>query len=329
MSTVLVTGGSGFLGRHLIRGLLQEDPDVRVRSFSRSRFPDGVRGPVQCVLGDIANADDVDAAMAGVDEVYHLAGVVERSPGNPWTAYRTHVQGTRNVCEAMRKHGPRRCVVTSSSGTIAVSREPVVHTEDSGYKQAVVHEWPYYLSKIYQEKQALWYCEHRRLPIVVVNPSLLLGAGDDRFSSTNDVRLFLKGQIKVVPRGGLNLVDVRDAAAGLVAAMRKGTVGERYLLAGENMTFREWIVKTASIAGVSRPRLQPPEILARIGAAKLRRLYPLVGKRFELDDASIKMSSLFWYCDASKARRELGFKTRSAEETLRDTVAYIRSSGAA
>ncbi len=329
MPTVLVTGASGFLGRHLVRVLLQDDQDVRVRAFSRSRFPDGDGGPIKSVLGDIANADDVGAAMEGVDEVYHLAGVVDRSPADPWTSYRTHVHGTRNLCEAMRKHGARRCVVTSSSGTIAVSREPVVHTEESGYKQAVVHEWPYYLSKIYQEKQAFWYCQHRGLPIVVVNPSLLLGSGDDRFSSTNDVRLFLKGQIKVIPRGGLNLVDVRDAAAGLVAAMRMGTVGERYLLAGENMTFREWIVKTAAIAGVSRPRIQPPEILARIGAAKLRRLYPLVGKQFELDDATIKMSSLFWYCDASKARRELGFKTRPAEETLRDTVAYIRSSGAA
>ena len=134
MSTVLVTGGNGFLGRHLIRVLLQEDPNVRVRSFSRSGFPTGDGGPVESVQGDIANADDVDAAMEGVDEVYHLAGVVERSPVNPWNAYRTHVQGTRNVCEAMRKYGPRRCVVTSSSGTIAVSREPVVHTEASGYK---------------------------------------------------------------------------------------------------------------------------------------------------------------------------------------------------
>ena len=233
------------------------------------------------------------------------------------------------MCEAMRDTGPRRCVVVSSSGTVAVSRDAVVHKEDSGYKQAIVQEWPYYLSKIYQEKQALWYCEHRELPIVVVNPSLMLGSGDDRLSSTNDVRLFLKGQIKVIPSGGLNIVDVRDASAGLIGAMRKGTVGERYLLGGENLTFREWIAHTAHLAGVPPPRFQLPESAARFGASALRALYPMVGKDFELDDATIRMSSLFWYCNSDKARKDLGFKTRPVDETLRDTINYLRSSGAA
>lgn len=329
MHTVLVTGASGFLGKHLVRHLLDRDPNVQVRAFSRTPFPGDGDGRVESVLGDITEPDDVASAVTGSDEIYHLAGVVNRSPANRWSLYRTHVDGTRYVCQALLKHGPRRCVIATTSGTVAVSREPVVHTEDSGYKQAVVHPWPYYLSKIYQEKQALWYCQHRKLPIVIVNPSLLLGPGDDRRSSTNDVRLFLKGQIKAVPSGGLNLIDARDAAAGMASAMRSGAVGERYLLGGENLTFKEWIAQTAHVAGVSGPRLQPAESVARFGAATLRRIYPLVGKTFEMDDASIRMSSLFWYCDTAKARRELGLQTRPTEATLRDTIAYLRASGAA
>ena len=329
MHTVLVTGASGFLGRHLVRLLLESDPQLRVRAFSRSRFPDEHNGRVASVPGDITDPEQVAAALEGADEIYHLAGMVQRTPRDPWSMYRTHVDGTRNLCEAMLKGGARRCVVASSSGTVAVSREAVVHTEESGYKQSVVREWPYYLSKIYQEKQAFWYCEHRKLPIVVVNPSLLLGPGDDRLSSTNDVRLFLKGQIKTVPSGGLNLVDVRDAAGGMLGAMRQGAIGERYLLGGENLTFREWISKTAHLARVSRPRIRLSERAARFGAGVLRRLYPAVGKEFELDDASIRMSSLFWYCDATKAQRDLGFVARPAEETLRVTISYLRSSGAA
>ena len=329
MHTVLVTGASGFLGKHLIQHLLERDPDLQVRAFSRSPFPGDGDGRVDSILGDIAELSDVESALSGADEVYHLAGVVSRSPSDPWTMYRTHVDGTRNVCEALIKHGSRRCVVATTSGTVAVGREPVVHTEDSGYKQAVVHQWPYYLSKIYQEKQALWYCRHRNLPLVIVNPSLLLGPGDDRRSSTNDVRLFLMGQIKAVPSGGLNLIDARDAAAAVASAMSSGKVGERYLLGGDNLTFKEWIAQTARVAGVSGPRFQPSEALARFGAATLRRVYPLVGKTFELDDATIRMSSLFWYCDTAKARRDLGLVTRPTEETLRDTVAYMRSNGLA
>lgn len=329
MHTVLVTGSSGFLGQHLVRSLLESDPQLRVRAFSRSRFPDEDNSRVESVCGDITDPHALELALVGVDEVYHLAGVVQRSPENHWALYRTHIEGTRNLCEAILKGGSRRCVVVSSSGTVAVSREPVVHSEESGYKQAVVSEFPYYLSKIYQEKQAFWYCEHRGLPIVVANPSLLLGPGDDRLSSTNDVRLFLKGQIKAVPTGGLNLVDVRDVADGLVQAMRRGSPGERYLLAGENLTFREWIVQAAHVAAVRHPKAQWPESVARFGAAALRRLYPMAGKEFELDDASIRMSSLFWYCDSTKARRDLGFTTRRADETLRETIGYLRSSGAA
>ncbi len=329
MHTVLVTGASGFLGKHLVRLLLESDSTLRVRAFSRSAFAGDSDGRVESVRGDITRPSDINSALAGADEVYHCAGHVDRSPSDPWTAFRLHVDGTRNLCEAMRSAGPRRCVVVSSSGTVAVSREAVIHTEESGFKQAVVQPWPYYLSKIYQEKQALWYCEHRKLPVVIVNPSLLLGSGDDRFSSTNDIRLFLKGQIKVIPSGGLNLVDVRDAAAGLVGAMRKGAVGERYLLGGENLTFREWIAQTARVAGVSAPRFQLPERAARMGASALRALYPLMGKTFELDDATIRMSSLFWYCNSAKAQRELGFETRPADETLRDTVAFLRSAGVA
>ena len=329
MHTILVTGSSGFLGQHLVRTLLASDPQLRVRAFSRSRFPDEDNSRIESVRGDITDPAQVEAALRGADEVFHLAGVVRRSPDDHWALYRTHVDGTRNLCEAILKGGPRRCVLVSSSGTVAVSHEPVVHTEESGYKQAVVSEFPYYLSKIYQEKQAFWYCEHRGLPIVVTNPSLLLGPGDDRLSSTNDLRLFLKGQIKAVPTGGLNLVDVRDVAEGLVLAMRRGAVAERYLLGGENLTFREWIVRSANVAEIGRPKVQWPEGLARFGAATLRRLYPMVGKEFELDDASIRMSSLFWYCDTSKARRDLGFTARRADVTLRDTISYLRSSGAA
>jgi dihydroflavonol-4-reductase len=279
---------------------------------------------VEVERGDVTRQEDVERAAAGASEIYHLAGVVSRNPAKKWVMYQTHVEGTRNVCQAALRQGARKVVHVSSSGTIAVSREPVAHHEKSGYKHELVGETPYYLSKIFAEKLAISYFEQHKLPVVVANPSLLLGPGDDRGSSTRDVALFLEGQIRALPLGGLSFVDARDAAAGLVAAMRSGQPGQRYLLGGPNWSFREFAQNLAQLSGVRAPRIQPSLGFSLISARVLRRLLPLFGKSFALDDASIKMSALYWYCDSTKARTELGFKTRDPIETLRDTVEALR-----
>src|SRR6516225_2481811 len=373
MKRILITGATGFLGKHLVEQLAAMEPDSRLRILRRGGPPwdSGAHSRPQSALadhpstdargtlpsaslrygehsrtvttveghegradpdlqlevtrGDINTRDDVMRAAEGITEIYHLAGVVSRNPKKKWLMYQTHVEGTRNVCEAARQHGVQKVVHVSSSGTIAVSKGPTVHDEKSGYKHEIVGAWPYYLSKIFAEKLALSYHAQHQVPIVVVNPSLLLGPGDDRHSSTYDVSLFLRGQILAVPLGGLNFLDARDAAQGLLAAMRNGRPGDRYLLGGVNWSFREFLDCLSKVSGVRAPRLQPSLGLSLASAHLLRRLMPLVGKSFPLDDESIKMSALFWYCDSTKARKELGFQTRDPLETLRDTVNYIRS----
>ncbi len=324
MKPTLVTGATGFLGKHLIKQLKEAKGIGRLRLLCRGPSPWDADPAVEVVRGDVASQEDVLRASEGVSEIYHLAGVVSRNPKDKRVLYRTHIEGTRNICEAARRHGVQKVAVVSSSGTIAVSREPVVHDENSGYKHEVVGGWPYYLSKIFAEKLALSYWQQHRLPIVIVNPSLLLGPGDDRHSSTRDIGLFLEGQVLAIPLGGLNFVDVRDVAAGLIAAMRSGKPGERYLLGGPNWTFRELIENVSRISRVRAPKLQPSLRLSLASARLLRRLLPLVGKSFQLSDVTIKMSSFFWYCNPAKARAELGFSTRDPIETLSDTVADLR-----
>lgn len=318
--TVLITGATGFLGKHLVEQLRAEPDSLRLRVFCRGLSPWEQDPAVEVVHGDVVNRQQVQLAVKGVSEVYHLAGLVSRDTKDQDLLYETHIEGTRNLCEAALQYQVSKVVVVSSSGTIAVGTTPAVYDETSGYKNEVLAEWPYYLSKIFSEKLALDYHACSGLNIVIANPSLLLGVGDERNSSTRDVALFLQGEIKAIPKGGLNFVDVRDVAKGLTLAMNKGKPGERYLMGNVNWTFRQLIEKVAEISGKAPPSMEPPFEVSLWGARAMRVIYPLLGKKAELDDASVKMSACYWYCDSTKARTELGFQTRDPEETLRETV---------
>ena len=324
MKPILITGATGFLGQHLVHQLKQTEHGRTLRLLCRGSSPWDQDAGIEVVRGDITSREDVRRAVEGAEEIYHLAGMVARDPKNVRPLYEVHIEGTRNICEAMLQHKTEKVVVVSSSGTIAVGPTPVAHNEESGYKHETIGEWPYYLSKLFAEKLALRYQKQYGLPIVVANPSLLMGPGDERNSSTGDIVNFLEGQILAIPKGGMNFVDARDAAAGLIAAMRRGKPGERYLLGGENWTFRELIHQVGKIAGIRPPKLQPSLGFSLASARLLRKLSPLVGKSFRMDDATIKMSALFWYCDTRKAKTELGFEARDAVQTLKDTVEDVQ-----
>jgi len=328
MKTVLVTGATGFLGGHLVARLLKEkQQELAVRLLCRQAQDWKGDRSVEIVEGDVLDRRAVDKAVAGVAAVFHLAGRVSRNPADAAALYDIHVRGTRNVCESALAQGRPRLLLASSSGTIAAGRQPVLHTEDSPYIVELAGRWPYYLSKIHQEKLALACHAHHQLPVVVLNPSLLLGPGDARLSSTGDVLRFLQGHFLNIPGGGLNFVDVRDAAAAMVAALEKGAPGRRYLLGGHNLTLREFFQLIERVSGARAPRWALPESWSRGGAAWLRRLHSLAGTTYPVDDETIEMAYRFWYCDGARARAELGFAPRPAEETLGDTVVYLRERG--
>ncbi|RMH42926.1 MAG: NAD-dependent epimerase/dehydratase family protein [Deltaproteobacteria bacterium] len=321
---VLVTGGTGFLGEHVVRQLVGAgDWDVRVVARSHSPVLDAL--DVEVIRADVT-CDDAELARAldGCDGVFHLAGLVSRDPDDGQLMMRIHVDGTRKVLRAAAAAGVPRVVVASTSGTVAVAHDDTPRDETAPYATEIVARWPYYLSKIYQEKEAFALGDELAIEVVCVNPSLLLGPGDRRVSSTGDVQRFLNRQIPVVPKGGMNFVDVRDAAAATIAAMDRGTAGERYLLGGPNWTVEEFFGRLSRIAKVPPPRLRLPSRLQRAGASVLERVYKRFDRTPPVDRQSVEMGEVFWYVDASKARRELGFDPREPAETLVDTVRYLR-----
>jgi len=162
------------------------------------------------------------------------------------------------------------------------------------------------------------------LRVVIMNPSLLLGPGDDRLSSTKVVLDFMARKISAVPNGGLNFVDAREVAQAFRVAMQKGRHTHRYLLGAVNWTFVKFFDRLARLTKVASPRLAFPSRIAVTGAHVIDSLFRQWNFAPPVQADEVEMAEYFWYFKHDKARRELGFAPRDAGDTLNDTVRYLR-----
>jgi dihydroflavonol-4-reductase len=321
---ILVTGGTGFLGCHFMNELCQRVDGSQIRVLSLFDTPALQAHGVEVLVGTVTSPADVARAMEGITHVYHLAGFVSRRPEDAHLMFDVHVNGTRVVCQAAAAAGVKRLVMSSTSGTIAISeREDEWPDESSPAPLHLITRWGYYASKYYQEAVARQFCGDQ-VELVMVNPSLLLGPGDERLGSTREVLSFLAGDVRVVPAGGLNFVDARDVAAIIPVAMEKGRPGERYLLGGHNLTFAEYFDRMERLAKEYSPRIKLkgdwPHRLARAQAAICQAL----DRTPPIEPAAADQAKYFWYFDGKKAREELGFSPREASATIWDTIQYVR-----
>ena len=324
---VLVTGASGFLGRHILARLHDRDG---IEPIGLCRRPERLgEVPVQLIRGDLCDPAGLGAALAGVEAIVHAAGGVTHTQDGAATMYDVHVRGTERLLAAAEAAGVRRFVHLSSSGTVAVSREPVTQDESAERPLAVIKAWPYYRAKLFSERAML---EARGPGVVVLSPSLLLGPGDRSGGATRAVRFFLDGDVLAAPPGGVSFVDARDVAAAAGAALTAGRPGHRYLLGAANWSFQEFYERLARVAGQSAPPLRLPKATLRL-MNLLPKLDPTrlnlgrLGSFGRVEREDLEFGCYWWWLDASRARDELGWSPRDPTETLADTVADLRASG--
>jgi dihydroflavonol-4-reductase len=317
MARFWVGGANGFLGSHLVGLLTQRGHAVVGVSRSGGRV-----GELALERVDVLDSHAVKNSARGCEGAFLVTGRVSRNKDDAEDLHRLHVIGTRNALAGLTEAGVRRAVVTSTSGTIAVGTDPeCVYDETAAAPLEIIARWPYYRSKYYGELEALA-ANGPALEVVLVNPTLLLGPGDLRESSTADVRRFLERSIPAVPAGGMAFVDVRDVASGLFAAFERGRPGERYLLNAKNLTVAAFLQRLERISGVSAPRLSMPR--QREIAIGMNRLFSravrAIGGEPPVDEVSVEMAQYFWYASSAKAERELGWSARDPGETLRETI---------
>ncbi len=323
MAKILITGGTGFLGSHIVRQFIEAgEKNLRVMA---SRVPGWMTDSgVEACEGSVTNADDAAAAVKNVSVIYHLAGKVSRDNADAALMNAVHVQGTRILLEAATEAKVKTVVLASSSGTIAISEEKQILDETYPPPMELISRFAYYSSKFYQEKTALENFDGKGKKLVILNPSLLLGEGDERMSSTKPVLDFMAGKIPFVPSGGLNFVDVRDTAAAFLSAADKGGHQEKYLIGAENLTFEKFFKRLERLCGVSAPALRIPKAISVPGANMIDGLYKKWKRTPPFEAKEVEQAELFWYFDSSKAMETFGFDPRDPQETLYDTIKYLR-----
>ncbi|MFO0615202.1 MAG: NAD-dependent epimerase/dehydratase family protein [Polyangiaceae bacterium] len=327
----MITGARGFLGKHLLKQLLERRAAITVLVRRDGALPEAELAAhgVRVVIGDVLDRGSIEKAAEGCEVVFHCAGKVSRRREDAGLMHRVHVEGTKNVLDAAKVARVRRVVVASTSGTVAVTEDPDdVRSESAPTPTDILARFPYYLSKLYAEQIALERSS-ADLEVVAVCPTLLLGPGDLLGSSTTDVVDLLEERIPFAPAGGMSFVDARDAATGMILAAEKGRAGERYLLHAQNLTLRAFAEKVARVGEVKAPALRMPRspLLARLGGRAIEQLRDKLPSLAGLDPVTAEMSQFYWYVDSTKARNELGWTSRDPMETLVDTVDDLKKRG--
>ena len=321
----LVTGGTGFVGSAVVRELLRQGQEVRclVRDPGRPGNLAGV--DVEMVQGDITDPASLKSALAGCSRVYHLAGLYAIFLRDPQVMYDVNVKGTRNVLQACLEAGVERVVQTSSHVALG-AHGPMPADEGAVFNLGDTGD-PYCSSK-YQAQQVAQEYAGRGLPVVVVNPTMIAGAGDRGPTPTGQIVLnVMKGAMPAYLDGTTNLVHVEDVAAAQVSAMERGRPGECYLLGGENLTMKALVDLVAATAGGKAPSMRMPVGVAAVLGSGYEMLSRLTGKPPLTTAAWSKLGARHFVWDCGKAVRELGLRQRPARESVADAAEWFRANG--
>src|SRR5215831_16767090 len=322
----LVTGATGFVGAHVVRALIARGRAVRclVRPNSRRENLNGLA--VELALGDLTDPPSLARALFGVSTLYHCAADYRLDAKDPSMIYESNVRGTENILRAASEAGVGRIVYTSSVGALGKQKNgsPADEKTPASREQMTGH---YKRSKFDAERVAeSWIV--RGLPVVIVHPSTPVGELDIKPTPTGQMIVdFLNRRMPAYVDTGLNLVDVRDVAAGHVLAAERGRVGEKYILGNRNMTLKEIWDTLSRLTSIPSPRVRLPHWIPLTAALVDSAVARLTGRSPKIPLEGVRMSRQKMFFDASKAVRELGLPQTPVEEPLSRAAQWFREKG--
>lgn len=327
---ILVTGSTGFIGAALCRALSNTTHTVRAfhRATSVTQLLDGL--PVEHVVGDMTRPDSLFSAVEGIDVLFHTAAAMGRT-NEPGQLYAVTVEGTRSLLEAALAAGVKRVVFTSSVASLGAPElpphrdtQPVLIDENHTWNFNPSH-WPYGYAK-YMAELEVQQAVSRGLDVVIVNPTIVYGAGDIYRRVTSLVVQVARRRLPGMLDGGLNIVHIDDVVAGHLAAMEKGRTGERYILGGHNLTIPMFLQKLSAVTQAPVPPVVFPAPLARFLARYAVLLKSFVN--FPVNPDSLYLAGRYFYYSHRKAQVEFGLATpRSVDDALSDAFQWFKEVG--
>jgi dihydroflavonol-4-reductase len=319
---ILVIGGSGFIGAHLVREALGRGERVRV--YDRDPFPEeGFGQPQETVRGDILDEGRLVSAMAGCATVYHLAGIAHLWSRDRRVFDRVNRQGTETVLRAAAARGIERLVYTGTESILVPRRNAQPVTEDAAPELRDMIG-PYCRSKFLAER-AVFRAAQSGLPATVVAPTMPIGPGDRNLTPPGRmIEQLLRGKIPAYMHCRLNVVDVRDAALGHVLAAQKAQPGSRLLLAGHNVTLKSFLDEAARAAGVRPPGFRIPYGVALAWSWMEHVLGRATGREPQSSVTGVRLCRRSLTFDGSGTWRLLGHEPRPLQETIGDAVRWHR-----
>ena len=322
----LVTGATGFVGGAVARALVNSGIDVRVLARAGADLQNLQGLTVERVEGDLRDPASLRKSLTGCRQLYHVAAHYALWAKDPSIFYDVNVTGTKNLLEAAREAGTERIVYCSTIGAIGLPPGGGLGTEETpvSIEQMAGH---YKRSKYLAEQEVLKLAK-AGLPVVIVNPSAPVGAGDVKPTPTGQIIVdFMKGRMPAYIETGMNIVDVDDVAAGHLLAMQKGRIGERYILGNKNLMLREVFEILSRLTGVKAPTIKLPR-LAILPLAYLNQwIANLTGRPPRIPLEGVKMAKYKMHYDCSKAIRELGIPQTPPEVALEKAVRWFRDHG--
>ena len=321
----LVTGAGGFVGSAVVRALIAAGGDVRamVRQDGDRRNLDGL--DVELVHGDLRSVPDIDSAVHGCNSVFHVAADYRLWVPDPDVMHDVNVAGTERVLRAAMAAGVERIVYTSSVSAVGIPADGSPGDEDS---PVTIDDMigPYKRSKFLAEETAMRLARDEACPVVIVNPSTPIGPGDLKPTPTGRmIDDAVHGRMPAYVDTGLNIVHVDDVAAGHLLAFGRGEIGRRYILGGEDLSLREILARIARLIDRRPPKIRIPHGVAmgvaRIAEAWARR----TGRVPQVTVDAVRMAGHRMYFSSERARNELGYAPRPADDALADAVNWFRT----